>query len=214
MATPFSCLETPSFGPHAHLGAGPLGLMALPHPSTGLPAAAPAPRLRALSPWISPGSSSLSGRLCIVGTLPQSWSCICHSRVFLGAVQPPGQATGPGGGLENRGPGSPLPWCGLHLQAACWVCLSPPCQSAPWEGPPPFNHLLLLPGPSPLFLGPLPLLAFLLLFPFPHLSPDPFPFPFLLPGIQPFTVTLPLRLSRLPLSLQLPPQAKMRSHSE
>lgn len=37
MATPFSFLETPSFGPHAHLGAGPLGLVALPHPSTSLP---------------------------------------------------------------------------------------------------------------------------------------------------------------------------------
>ena len=100
---------------------------------------------------------------------------------------------------------------------ACWVCFSPPCQSAPREGPPPFNHRLLSFGSlSPPFsssvLFPFSLSYFSFLFPvFP---PTPSPFLLLLPGIQPLTVTLPLRLSRLPLSLQLPPQAKMRSHSE
>lgn len=152
--------------------------MALPHPSNP-----PAPKLREglVSLDLPRVPFSFWQTLHCGGTASVVELHLPPPHVFWGPVQPPGQATGPGGGPENRGSWLPSP-----------MVWSPPPGRPVGSAPHPL--VSQLPEPSPLFLDPLPLLTFLLLFPFPHLSPNPFPFPPLLPGIQPLTVTLSLRL--------------------
>ena len=189
--------------------------MALPHPSNP-----PAPRLREglVSLDLPRVPFSFWQTLHCGGPASVVELHLPPPHVFLGASPASWPGHSSWGRARERGVLAPLSHGVVSTSGqACWVCSSPPCQSAPREGPPLFNHLLLSFGSLSPPLSSSILFPFLLSyfsFLFPIFPPTPSPFFLFFLASSPSQLPCLLDFSRVPLSLQLPPQAKMRSHSE